>query len=90
LPELNNKPELIEDLTYKLSSSTNWSELVRALLAQFKELKRVAYLGIYQDYVTMRLFSQPKSGKSLLGELSLYLEKTFALQIKRPKADSSK
>jgi len=89
LPVINNQSEIIEDLTYKVTPKVNWNDLTKDLLAHFREIKRIEYLTSFEQFRTMRIFSQPTSTKSILSKIYDYLEEKHHLKIKRPKVDNS-
>ena len=90
IPPVNSQSEIIEDLTYETGPTVNWQVISGELLTHFKEIVHIDYVNSFQKFVTMRLYSQPASRKSILDKVYQHLETKYGLKIKRPKADSSK
>ncbi len=79
---------VIEDITYEFDGTHTWTKLVDYLYKRYPAIDRIEYRGSYHSVqrptsITMRLYSYPKAGTSLLPEIVKDLESECKLHLKR-------
>lgn len=90
LKTLENTTPVIEDITYRPNSQYNWDTLIGLLKKQFSQIIKIEFLNVYQDYISMRIYTNVNSGKSILPQITKYLETALKITTKRLKADKNK
>ncbi len=73
---------VIEDITYTYKPGFEWSILVSSLKSEFPEIQRIEYRDQYKDNITMRLYTLPKKGQSIVKSCVLYIRKTLGITVK--------
>ncbi len=74
---------LVEDITYLATPQTSWQVITDAILSKFSEVKKITFIDIYKNAVSMRLFSQTKGNKSILDKVIFFLEQELGVKVKR-------
>ncbi|PJE63361.1 hypothetical protein COU89_03770 [Candidatus Roizmanbacteria bacterium CG10_big_fil_rev_8_21_14_0_10_45_7] len=74
---------VIEDITYMFDGKRTWNDITEHLAKKFKEIDRIEYRGSFESAITMRIYSYPKAGTSILPQMVTELEKTLKLKIKK-------
>jgi len=80
---------LVEDLTYLFDNKHYYSSLVKTIKTKFKRVKKIEFISQYQNYYTIRLYTETRNGKSILPLIIEFLEKELSLKIKRAKVDKN-
>jgi len=81
---------LIEDLTYTFDGKHYYSQIKQALLARFKRLVKIEFVTCFDNFYTIRLYTQVGKGTSILRKIVQFLEDGYNLKIKRVKDDNNK
>ena len=81
---------VVEDLTYQFDGKNYWQELTILIKKKFKAVAKIELLDQYGEYFTMRIYSYPKNGQSILNLITDYLVKQLSLKIKVLKDDKNK
>lgn len=74
---------VIEDITYLFNGKKTWADITAHLTKKFAEIDRIEYRGLFESAITMRVYSYPKAGTSILNQMVTELEKTLKLKIKK-------
>ncbi len=84
-PQLNpvKGTPVIEDITYLFDGKRTWNDVIAHLTKKFKEIDRIEYRGLFESAITMRIYSYPKAGTSILPQMVTELEKTLKLKVKK-------
>ncbi|MCR4329171.1 MAG: phenylalanine--tRNA ligase subunit beta [Candidatus Roizmanbacteria bacterium] len=80
---LKKKPQyVIEDITYTYKAGLEWFELTSNVQKKFSEIQRIEYRDEYKDNITMRLYTLPEKGQSIVKKCVEYMRNELGIVVK--------
>jgi phenylalanyl-tRNA synthetase beta subunit len=77
----NKIPAIIEDITYHFNGNNWWQLIESSLTSKFNEIAKIELIDTFKENITFRIYSYPKTAKSILKEIIVYLEKDLNTKI---------
>ncbi len=74
-------PAVIEDITYQFNGTNWWQIIENSLLSRFKEITKVEHIDTYKNNITLRVYSYPQIGKSILKDIISHLENKLKTKV---------